>query len=450
MRLIEHNLDQRSIERNSAGTPAVYIVTLRQAFSNDWSTLVATILVLDDRPDNREFLLTLLRYVGHSPLESGDAEQALALVRSARPDLVISDVIMPEVDGFEFVRRLRAEPAIAHTRVIFYTAAYMEVEVRRLAESCGVQHVLTKPTEPRELLAVVQAVLGAPTSAGAALPAEVFAQEHQRVLLGKLAQKIEELELFNSELELRVSARTAELADANTRLRELNRFKDNMLAITSHDLRSPLGAIQNMAEILMEEMELPDDARRLAGNIYTSSRHLTDIVSQLLDLARLEAGKVEIEPIKLLTSDVARRVLDVLQASAHVKSIALQLDVEPGEPQVLADWMKLSQILTNLVSNAIKFTLPGGRVIVTVGPELGGVVIQVADTGLGIPPDDLPHLFEQFRQVHTRGTAGERGSGLGLAIVQQLVELHAGTIEVASTVPHGSTFTVHLHAGEAD
>src|SRR5690349_9089299 len=186
---------------------------------------MATILVLDDRPDNREFLLTLLRYVGHITLEAGDAEQALVLIRSAQPDLVIADVVMPDIDGFEFVRRLRDDPAIAHTRVIFYTAAYMEAEVRRLPESCGVAHVLTKPTEPQELLAIVGEVLGSPSSAGVALPAEAFALEHQRVLLGKLAQKIEELEQFNADLELRVAARTAELADANDRLRELNLFK---------------------------------------------------------------------------------------------------------------------------------------------------------------------------------------------------------------------------------
>jgi signal transduction histidine kinase len=308
---------------------------------------------------------------------------------------------------------------------------------------------LTKPTDPQQLLTIVHEVLGSPSSAGTALPAEAFAQEHQRVLLGKLAQKIEELERFNGELELRVAARTAELADANDRLRELNLFKDNMLTITSHDLRSPLGAIQNMAEIMLEELELPDDARHLTQNIYASSRHLTAIVSQLLDLARLEAGKVDLEPIRLHVSDIARGSLDALQANAQVKTIAVQLVVEPGEPFVFADWMKLSQILTNLVSNAIKFTQPGGQVIVTVGPEPGGVVIQVADTGLGIPSDALPHLFEQFRQVHSYGTAGERGSGLGLAIVRQLVELHAGTIEVASTVPQGSTFTIHLPFGEA-
>ena len=112
----------------------------------------------------------------------------------------------------------------------------------------------------------------------------------------------------------------------------------------------------------------------------------------------------------------------------------------------MADWIKVSQILTNLISNAIKFTAPGGQITVTVTPEPGGVAVRVADSGLGIPAAELPHLFEQFRQVHTHGTADERGSGLGLAIVRQLVELHGGSIEVASVVGQGSVFSVFLPA----
>jgi signal transduction histidine kinase len=418
--------------------------------SNDRSTAMATILVLDDRSDNRDFLVMLLGYVGHRLLEAADAKQALALVRAAQPDLVIADVLMPEIDGFEFVRRLRADSQIAHTRVIFYTAAYVEAEVRLLAESCGVAQVLIKPADPQVLLAAVQAVLGTPAPTRAVPSAEAFAAEHQRVLLGKLAQKIDELELLNADLETRVAVRTAELADANIRLRELHRFKDNMLAITSHDLRSPLGAIQNMAELMSEELDLPDEARRLTQMIYTTSRHLIGTVSQLLDLARLETGKVKLEQITLRVSDVARSTLDVLQVSAQAKTIATELIVEPEEPLISADWMKLAQVLTNLVSNAIKFTQPGGQVTVTVGPAPYGVCIRVADTGLGIPTDELPHLFEQFRQVHTRGTADERGSGLGLAIVRQLVELHSGMIEVTSMVTQGSTFTIHLPIGQLE
>lgn len=408
---------------------------------------MATILVLDDRPDNRAFLCTLLGYLGHALLEAADAEHALALARTAQPDLVIADVLMPDVDGFEFVRRLRAEPQIAHTRVIFYTAAYMEAELRTLAQACGVAHMLTKPAEPQQVLDVVQHVLGAPAPTTVAPPpAEAFAEEHQRVLLGKLAQKVDELEQFNAELEMRVSARTAELAEANARLSELNLFKDNMLALTSHDLRSPLGAIQNMAELLIDDIDLPEEARHFAQNIYNSSRHLINLVSQMLNMAQLEAGKVTLECVEMCASDVARWVLDSLETTARAKSITTILVAEPGEPLILADWTKMSQILTNLVGNALKFTPEHGRVALTVGPTTDGIFVRVADTGVGIPAKHLPHLFERFRQVHTRGTNGERGTGLGLAIVRQLVQLHGGTIEVASEQQKGSVFTMYLPA----
>lgn len=269
------------------------------------------------------------------------------------------------------------------------------------------------------------------------------------MLLNKLAQKVDELETLNAELEQRVQERTAELAEANTHLIELNALKDDFLAITSHDLRSPLGAIQNMAELLLEDSALPDPTRRrLTENIYELSRRQIELVSRLLDLARLEAGKADLEMADLYASDVAQQAIDLLRFSAQAKGIDLQLVVEPHELPVQADWMKLSQVVNNLLSNAIKFTGTGGQVVVTVGPERAGMRISVADNGLGIPAEQLPFLFEKFKQVHTLGTANERGSGLGLAIVRQLVELHSGSINVASERQRGSTFTVHLPIGD--
>src|SRR5215212_7138382 len=120
-----------------------------------------TILIVDDRAPNRDLLTTLLGYAGHVALEAADAEQALKIVRDARPDLVIADVVMPSIDGFEFVRRLRSEPEIAQTRVMFYTATYLEAEAQALAEACGVLHVLVKPAEPQLILDTVQLALGA-------------------------------------------------------------------------------------------------------------------------------------------------------------------------------------------------------------------------------------------------------------------------------------------------
>jgi len=410
---------------------------------------MATILVVDDRAINRKLLITLLDYADHIALEAADAEQALTLVRAALPDLVIIDVLLPSVNGFEFVHRLRSELAIAQTRVMFYTATYLEPEARRLAEACGVRHVLAKPNEPQIILDMVRQALSEPKAISAALPAAEFDQEHGRLLIKRLAQIADELETLKADLERRVQDRTAELDDANAHLIKLNALKDDFLVITSHDLRSPLGAIQNMAELLLEDTDLSGAARRrLIENIQALAHRLTELVSRMLDLARLEAGKIELEMIELCVSDVVRQSLDVLRFSASVKDITMQLVIEPDQQLVQADWMKLSQILNNLLTNAIKFTHAGGQVVITVGPSPAGMRVSVADSGLGIPPEQLPYVFEKFRQVHTQGTASERGSGLGLAIVRQLVELHGGSITVTSELRRGSTFTFYLPSNE--
>jgi signal transduction histidine kinase len=406
---------------------------------------MATILVVDDRPDNCEFLVTLLGYAGHQPLAADSAVTGLELARAAHPDLVIADILMPEVDGFEFVRRLRADPEIANTRVIFYSATYLEAETHTLARACGVQYVLVKPAEPERLLETVQAALGMDMSILAPLTNDEFERDHQRLLLDKLAQKVDELETLNMELEQRVASRTAALAQANEQLRQLNGLKDELLLIASHDLRSPLGGIQLMADMLLEEAYLPEDPHRLfLRRIRSAAQNLNSMVNNLLDLSRIESGQTQLECFTTRVSDLVRQAVELLSVSAAAKTISLELLVTPDEPLVSADSMKLTQVFSNLVSNAIKFTPEGGRVTVTIASEPGGVRVSVADSGLGIAPKDLPALFGKFQRFHSEGTAGERGSGLGLAIVQQLVGLHGGSIEVASELQRGSTFTVHL------
>ncbi|NTU83842.1 MAG: HAMP domain-containing histidine kinase [Chloroflexales bacterium] len=257
-------------------------------------------------------------------------------------------------------------------------------------------------------------------------------------------QAEEQLRVLNAELELRVAARTAELAEANTRLGELNALKDHLLAITSHDLRSPLGIIMNTVELIWQDPNLPERVRQMARRIDSVAQQMLHLVVQLLDLSRLQSGQLTLERSPTYTSVVAHQVLDALQGRAHDKAITTELLVAPGELPLEADATKLFQIIHNLLSNAIKFTPSGGYVTLTVVAEPRGVRVSVSDTGLGIPPEALPHLFEKFRQVHTRGTANEPGSGLGLAIVRQLVELHGGSVEVVSEPQRGSTFTVHL------
>lgn len=253
----------------------------------------------------------------------------------------------------------------------------------------------------------------------------------------------EEVRSLNAVLEQRVAERTLALTDANSRLRELNAFKDTMLATASHDLRSPLGTIRMSAEMLREET-LSSDAQELVEYIFNSSDHVINLINSLLDVSRLEAGKIQLTPITMRISEVVEDVLATQGIHATRKSINMHMHVDPEEPTINADALRLVQVLSNLISNAIKFTYSGGEVVVSIEKEPNGVCVRVIDSGLGIPKNHLPFVFEKFHQIHAYGTADERGSGLGLAIVKQLVELHGGWIEVDSEEGRGSIFSVHL------
>ena len=413
---------------------------------------MATILVVDDRPINRDLLVTLLRHGGHRLLEAATGKEALALVRAERPDLVLADILMPTMDGYQFVRHLRDDAEIARTRVVFHTANYFGSEARNLAAACGVRHVVAEPFEPAKLFETVNTVLQDPARAPEPLLTKQFDRKHLQLVSDKLVQKVEELEALNDDLERRVEARTAELAVSNAHLQELNRLKDEFLAIASHDLRSPLHVIRMTADLLLEEGDaVPIPQRReYLDNIVNSAGYLNALVSDLLDLAKIDAGRVRLELQELRAGDIVHRSVNALGFHAELKHIGIELIVAPDEPVVRADPLKLSQIVNNLLSNAIKFTPEGGRIIVAVEPAADGVHLSVTDSGAGIAPEDLSRIFDKFKQARARVTRGEAGTGLGLAIVRQLVELHGGRVEVASEVNRGSTFTVCLPSNHGD
>jgi len=407
---------------------------------------MSKILIVDDRPVNREFLLTLLSYGGDAVAEAADGAEGLAVARAFRPDLVIADIIMPTMDGFEFVRQIRADPVIAATKVIFYTASGLEDAARDLAEACGVHCILPKPSDPAEILAIVRETLGAAAAAAIPTLSKAFESEHLCLVTNCLAEKVDELEALNAGLEARVVERTAELAAANEELRGLNRLKDEFLAVVSHDLRSPLAGIEMLSGHLRSRSKMPElaDFIRNMGIIADSAHHLHALVDDLLDIAKIEAGHARLDLSELCIGEVLRISAKALSFNAQTKDVTLDVDVASDDPLLRGDRLKLSQVFSNLLSNAIKFTPSGGKVRAQIAPECDGVVVTVADTGQGIPADALPHLFEKFTEAQRAGTSGESGTGLGLSIVRRLVELHGGTIEVASEVGHGSTFTVRL------
>lgn len=252
------------------------------------------------------------------------------------------------------------------------------------------------------------------------------------------------MQALKADLEQWVAAQTAELTEANTRLQEINAAKDALLTVAAHDLRASLGFIQNAAELLQDEPGLPPQALSLVLRIGQAANQTFELLIKLLDLSRLQMGSIVLERRRLLISSVCRQAIEVLQHAALAKALTIELKIAPDEIRIEADEIRLYQVITNLLSNAIKFTHCGGAITLIVAPEPGGMSLCVTDTGIGIPPEYLLNLFEQYRQLHRIGTADEHGSGLGLVIVRQLVELHGGTIEVSSTIDQGSTFIVHL------
>lgn len=260
------------------------------------------------------------------------------------------------------------------------------------------------------------------------------------------------VERLNRELEARVVARTAELEQKNHELATLNQRKDELVATISHDFRSPLAVIrQNVQTILRDLPHMDhDDLKSFLEGVARQEDRLTALCTNLLDLARLKQKAPPQELVDL--GDVARRLVDDFQTRARSARVTLTLDVAPDAPRVVrGDPDRLGQVLQNLVDNALKFTPAGGSVSVKLGRAEGPrpLLVEVHDTGVGVPPDAIPRLFEPFFQVPTNAYAGQ-GSGLGLAIVKAVIDAHGGAVEVRSAEGRGTTFVIALDGSLPD
>jgi two-component system, NtrC family, sensor histidine kinase GlrK len=246
---------------------------------------------------------------------------------------------------------------------------------------------------------------------------------------------------------------TALLADAvndmGNQLKQINEYKAGMMRQISHELRTPLQTILSAQYILSEQKlgRLNPEQVRLLGSMRSNIDKLIKFTNAFLDIAKIEAGKMEYEMVLAdLLSIVASAVEDA-QVLAERKGVQISVSASPI-PYVMADVEKLSQVFGNLVSNAIKYTGKGGQITIAVARNKAGARITLADTGVGIAPEDLPKIFTKFYQASNASKAGAKGTGLGLALVKAFVEGHGGTVSVASTVNVGTTFTIDLPAAD--
>jgi signal transduction histidine kinase len=254
-----------------------------------------------------------------------------------------------------------------------------------------------------------------------------------------------DLEGLNMALEQRVQERTLELREANIRLIAADRSKNQFLASMSHELRTPLNAIIGFSAILIQSTTglLPPRLYRFLENIKTAGSHLLELINDILDLAKIEAGKVQIHPESFDLRETVATVDRVIKGMAAERDVTIVSKIDPGVSTVFLDEGRVKQILLNLLSNAVKFSHRGGFVYLTVGAAgTDRVRLEVTDSGIGIPPEEQKRIFDEFYQAGRRRPRG--GTGLGLSLTKNFVELHNGTIDVTSTAGRGSTFKVEL------
>lgn len=272
------------------------------------------------------------------------------------------------------------------------------------------------------------------------------------ILAGQIASGLENVKLYeelwhsHQELERKVAQRTKELASANEKLKKIDKLKSEFVSAVSHELRTPLTSIKGYAAILMAGKlgTVPAPVKERLGKINKHSNSLTNLVDDLLDISRIESGKVEMKLEKISLKDVIDELIDIIAPQMKEKKIEASVDIPEKTPACLADKTQLGRVLTNLIGNAIKFTPEKGKISIRVGQDKGSLQIDVRDSGIGIPEEDMVNIFEEFYRVDNEINQKIKGTGLGLSLVKQIVEAHKGRIWVSSIPGRGATFSFTL------
>jgi signal transduction histidine kinase len=427
---------------------------------------MAIILVVDDHSANRKILITLLGHYGHRMLEAKDGVDGLSVVQSEKPDLIIADILMPTMNGFELVRRLRQDPKTALISVIFYSATFLEGETLAVARACGVFKVLAKPSDLKEVLRVVNEALASPMREPPyALPHEEAGIEVVQVLNNKLYAKNEELLELTAQLEQRVAERTSELENANRRLQEQMVEREiaelrlrqvqrldalGMLAGgVAHDFNNLLTVILGQSEILVDRSR-EEVSIHCAEMIKESAERGAALTRQLLAFGRRQVLEPRVLDLNIILADVEKLLRRVIG-----EDIELDFQTEAKLDCVDADPGQVEQVILNLAINArdamphggkLRFTTANVRMDEsnvdrhTVMPPGPYVQLVVSDTGYGMDEKTQARLFEPFFTTKEAG----KGTGLGLATVYGIVKQSGGYIWVYSELGHGTAFKIYL------
>jgi len=371
----------------------------------------SNVLIVDDIAENIQVLGNILDEHDIEFSYASGGKEALEAIAFNKPDLLLLDINMPEMNGFEVCEKLKKEPETKKIPVIFLTARTDREDIVK-GLTIGAVDYVTKPFNPQELISRVKT----------------------------------HLELSNSRK--MIDAQNERLRKAYTDMKETNKTKDKFFSIIAHDLKEPFNTLLGFSELLLKEYDnrAPEENKEMIQHIYNSSIHGFDLLNNLLEWSRSQTGRIEYKPCDFSLTDLVRQNIVSISSAANKKNIDVQNEIKEYI-MAFGDQRMINTVVRNLIVNALKFTGSGGEIVLSQKEENEFIIVTVTDTGVGISEKNLSKLFNLTESFSTPGTEKEHGTGLGLILCKEFVEKNGGKIWVESEYGRGSKFSFSIPRG---
>lgn len=386
------------------------------------------ILIVDDIEHNIFTLRTLIEaHFDANLIEATSGEQVLHIVNERAIDLILMDVMMPGMDGFETARLIKNRPKTSSIPIIFISAYDPTQKLLEKGIAAGGYDYLTKPIDDNQLVYRLKMYLRF-------IKHEFLMNLHLRELNLKLIEEIEDRKATEQSLYI-----------SQNELKAANASKDKFFSIIAHDLKNPFNGIIGLSSLLLEDYDSfpPEEQKIFIKDIKITAENTFRLLQNLLEWSQTQTGKIHFEQSLFLLETITSEVIDLVKTSAGNKNILLESTVSP-DITVFADKNMINTVIRNLLLNAVKFTRSGGKITLSARAVGNVVEIAVKDNGIGISPENFKKLFCIDCNMISYGTEGEQGTGLGLILCKEFVEKNSGTIRVESEEGKGSTFTVTI------